>query len=140
MTKTIQTIFLVDDDLDDQLLFQEALSEANDSINFLSACNGIEALEELHQLDVLPCVVFMDVNMPKMNGIDCLKELKKSDRLKLLPVVMYSTSCTLDFQKECFENGAANYIEKPYDFWELCNLIRQILANGITAKYNKLPI
>ena len=138
MSQKIQTIFLVDDDVDDQLLFQEALSETDNSIQFICASNGIDAIEKLITLNNLPCVIFMDVNMPKMNGIDCLKELQKIQNLKDIPVVMYSTSCTLDLQKECFAIGAVDYIEKPYDFWQLRNMLQYMLVNGI--RKNNVPI
>jgi len=138
VSQKIQTIFLVDDDVDDQLLFQEALSETDNSIQFICASNGIDAIEKLTALNNLPCVIFMDVNMPKMNGIDCLKELQKRQNLKNIPVIMYSTSCTLGFQKECFASGAVDYIEKPYDFWQLRNMLQYMLVNGI--RKNNVPI
>jgi CheY-like chemotaxis protein len=132
VTKKINTILLVDDDPDDQLLFAEALQDANDAVLCLTADNGIEALSKLNFGTVeLPDLIFMDVNMPRMNGIDCLKEIKKTDSLKGIPVIMYSTSCSPAYQKECFDIGAALYIEKPSDFARLCSLLKQITTQGI---------
>lgn len=132
MTQKIKTILLVDDDPDDQLLFAEALHDADDAVLCLTADNGIDALSKLNfGAMLLPNVIFMDVNMPKMNGIDCLKELKKTNLLKDIPVIMYSTSCSPDYQKECFDNGAVLYVEKPSDFLQLCNLLKQIVTEGI---------
>lgn len=65
-----------------------------------------------------------------MNGIDCLKALKSCERLQLLPVIMYSTSRILEYQKQCFSNGAADYIEKPNDFTVLCSIIREFLEKA----------
>lgn len=132
MTNKIKTILLIDDDHDDQLLFKDALSEVDDSVVFLSACNGIDALEKLNSEEIAkPDLIFMDVNMPKMNGIDCLREIKKSENLKTLPVMMYSTSSFSEYQKECFENGAIDYIVKPDDYWLLCDKLKNILNTEI---------
>ena len=132
MSQKIRTILLVDDDPDDQLLFAEALHDADDAVLCLTADNGIDALSKLNfGTIVLPNLIFMDVNMPRMNGIDCLKEIKKTDLLKDIPVIMYSTSCSPAYQKECFNSGAALYMEKPSDFMQLCNVLKQIITQGI---------
>lgn len=135
MTHKIKTILLVDDDHDDQHLFKEALSEADSSIHYLCAFNGIDALEKLNSEETTtPDLVFMDVNMPKMNGIDCLKEIKKSENLRQIPVMMYSTSSFSEYQKECFENGAIDYIVKPDDYLQLCNKLKDILNSELPIK------
>jgi len=129
---------LVDDDSDDQLLFQEALSEADSAITFQSACNGIDALEKLNSEGYnLPDLIFMDVNMPKMNGIDCLIEIKKSEKLKMLPVMMYSTSSFSQYQKECFEHGAIDYIVKPDDYGRLCETLKNIINSELPISSNE---
>lgn len=141
MTQKIKSILLVEDDLDDQLLFREALSEVDNSISYLSAVNGINALEVLNYSEnTLPSIIFMDVNMPKMNGIDCLKELQKLQKFQLLPVIMYSTSCSLEHQQECFKNGAIGYFEKPNNFDELCSKIKCVLEMEIASIHNNNPI
>jgi len=127
-----KTILLVDDDQDDQLLFTEALNEADAAVLCLTAMNGIDALEKLNSgFALMPNLVFMDVNMPRMNGIDCLKKIQQSAVLKDIPVVMYSTSCSPAYQKECFDNGAVHYMEKPNDFAQLCNSLKRIVTHGI---------
>jgi len=127
-----KTILLVDDDPDDQMLFKEALEDVGSTVLYLTACNGIDALDKLNMaFSVLPDLVFMDVNMPKMNGIDCLKKMQQSAVLKDIPVVMYSTSCPPSFQKDCFDNGAAHYMEKPSDFVALCGALERIMTQGI---------
>lgn len=131
---------MVDDDSDDQLLFHEALSEADNAIKFQSACNGIDALEKLNSDGYnLPDLIFMDVNMPKMNGIDCLIEIKKSEKLKMLPVMMYSTSSYSQYQKECFEHGAVDYIVKPDDYGRLCQTLKNIINSELPIS-SKEPI
>jgi CheY-like chemotaxis protein len=140
VSKKIRAILLVDDDQDDQLLFHEALSEADTSVACLSAVNGIDALEKLNSGSIaIPDVIFMDVNMPKMNGLDCLLALQKSPGLKAIPVIMYSTYCSSDFQKKCTDNGAIGYIEKPTDFWQLCGQLKHILKDGTGFLKNNIP-
>lgn len=91
----IRDILLVDDDLDDVDLFREALNEVDSLVNFHSAKNGLEALELLHSTQIItPDLIFLDINMPAMNGWRCLAELKNTPLLKQIPVVMYSTSAT----------------------------------------------
>lgn len=120
----------MDDDPDDQLLFKEALSVADTSIACFTSGDGIDALEKLQSGTIpFPDVIFMDVNMPRMNGIQCLAELQKSASLKTISVIMYSTSSY--YKDECFGNGAVDYMEKPNDFGELCNRIELLLSNGL---------
>ena len=141
MAQKITSILLVDDDQDDQLLFREALLEANAAIKYLCASNGNDALEKLNLGSIpVPDLIFMDVNMPKMNGIDCLKELQKSDKFKNIPVIMYSTSCSPDYQKQCFALGAVDYMEKPNDFLQLCAKIKAITAKGLSLADNDMPL
>lgn len=140
MREKIRSILLVDDDPDDQFLFQEALSETDGSILYLSSYNGLEAIEKLNSGEIeIPDVIFLDVNMPRMNGIDCLKELQKYEKLKNLPVLMYSTSCSADSQKESFKNGAVGYVQKPNDFWQLCDKLKVILSKGLDFR-NDMPL
>jgi len=132
VSQTIRTILLVDDDPDDQMLFSEALFAANAAVIYTSAVDGIDALEQLHpEAKILPDLIFMDVNMPRMDGISCLKEIRKSDNLREIPVVMYSTSSY--YQKECIEYGALDYIEKPNDYMQLCNTLKNILNSHLPA-------
>lgn len=141
MSKKIRTILFVDDDQDDQLLFQEALLEADNTAVYLSASDGVDLFEKLNAADIaVPDLIFMDINMPKMNGLDSLKELKRSERFKSIPVIMYSTSSSKELQKECLENGAIGYVEKPSDFDEICAKIKNILHNGLLFHHNDLPL
>jgi CheY-like chemotaxis protein len=101
---------------------------ADPSIQLQIAGDGVDALEKLHAQKDLPDVIFMDVNMPRMNGIECLKELNKS-ALQSIPVIMYSTSS--HYKRECLDNGAVDYIEKPSDFEQLCHKIKSVLHKGL---------
>jgi CheY-like chemotaxis protein len=139
VSKKIQSILLVDDDIDDQLLFQEALTEVDGAVRCITAGNGIDALEKLHTSVIFTDIIIMDVNMPMMNGMECLKALKASEKFSAIPVIMYSTSCSADCQKECFDSGAEGYMEKPSDFVLLCSQIENIVNFGLPAT-QKMPV
>lgn len=137
----MRTILFVDDDQDDQLLFQEALLEADGTAVYISASDGVDLFEKLNAVELpTPDLIFMDINMPKKNGIDSLKELKRSERFKSIPVIMYSTSSSKEHQKECIENGAIGYVEKPSDFDQICAKIKSILYNGLLFRQNDVPL
>jgi CheY-like chemotaxis protein len=86
------TLLAVDDDQEDLEIFCEAIQEINPSITCLVAYNGREAISLLSKLTVLPKIIFLDHNMPQMDGKQCLHYLKKDERYKTIPVVIYSTS------------------------------------------------
>lgn len=138
VSKTIQSILLVDDDSDDQLLFQEALAEVDAVVRCFIANNGADALEKLNTSLIFPDIIIMDVNMPMMNGMECLRALKRSEEFRDIPVIMYSTSCSNDCQQECYDNGALAYMEKPSDFILFCSHIEHILKFGVPA-IQKMP-
>lgn len=140
VNKKIQSILLVDDDQDDQLLFQEALAIADVAVRYSSACNGIDALEQLSVAKQLPDVMVIDVNMPKMNGIDCLRAIKQSDRLHTIPVIMYSTSCSKEYHQDCLNSGAVAFMKKPSDFSELSAKIKQILNFAFSKSDTQMSI
>jgi len=126
MTQKIRSILLVDDDPDDRLLFEEALSKADNSVQLKTAVDGIDALEKLDMYSGnFPDLIFMDVNMPRMDGINCLKQVKGSPNFDAIPVLMYSTSSY--YREQCLSLGAIDYIEKPNDFQKLCERVKTII-------------
>lgn len=131
----LNTILLVDDDADDRFLFEEALNVAAPSITLQTAVDGVDALNQLSD-GAQPDIIFMDVNMPRMNGIDCLRELQKSAS-RDIPVIMYSTSS--HYKKECTDCGAVDYIEKPNDFEKLCSKLKSVISNGQPAAQRTTP-
>ena len=96
MTKFIR-FFLVDDDMDDILIFREVLQDVNPTIDFRSAADGHEALSILRtKNNDLPDVIFLDLNMPQKNGYECLEEIRNNKTLQDIPVVVFSTSNSND--------------------------------------------
>src|SRR4051794_40368807 len=112
-----KTFFIVDDDIDDQELFMEAVSEVDQSIECISASDCEEALDLLKSGKVvLPDMIFLDLNMPRLNGKQCLAELKRQANLKHIPVIIYSTSSEKKDIEETTKLGAAHFLTKPNKF------------------------
>lgn len=123
------TVLIIDDDEDDVYFFMEAVKEVDNSIKCISSNNAIEALALLKRKDTYrPDFIFLDLNMPRMNGRQCLSEIKKIDSLFRIPVFIYSTSNTED-TKELKQLGATDYFTKPYRFTELLSLVQEVLVN-----------
>jgi CheY-like chemotaxis protein len=136
--KTLQ-ILLADDDEADRLLFKDAFAELALKTKVQMVKNGIELMEWLNKDDIrLPHLLFLDLNMPLKNGIECLKEIKSNDRLKNISIAIYSTSDNEKDMDETFLNGANIYITKPNDF----GMLKQILnkAVSVTNFYEGNPV
>jgi DNA-binding response OmpR family regulator len=119
---------LVDDDLDDQKFFDEALKVVNKSIRLYAAKDGIDAIEQLNV--VTPDIILLDLNMPRMNGVEFLQELKNSNRFREIPVVIYSSFLSTCDKVEVMALGAKQFVRKPIAFGETVHTIRQILESG----------
>lgn len=125
-------ILLADDDDDDRLFFKDAIDEIKVRTVVTMVKDGVELMEYLGQPETqLPNLIFLDLNMPRKGGMECLKEIRSTNKLKDLSIAIYSTSSSeLDIE-ETFVRGANIYIKKPNDFDELKN----ILAKVITIKW-----
>jgi|SRR6478735_7203905 len=126
MTSKTLTFFLVDDDIDDVSLFQEMLSEVDPSIKFAHANDGQDALDQLLSKSTTPDLIFLDLNMPRMDGIQCLKQIKQADELKDIPVIMYTTSSHSQDIEETMLHGAVCFITKPSSIRELESILSSI--------------
>lgn len=112
--KNRKCIMIVDDDADDRELFVKAVKEFDPYIECITARDGRYALDLLHDpVSELPNLIFLDLRMPRFNGKKCLYELKKDERLKHIPVIIYTTSKELDESKELKEMGAVHFMSKP---------------------------
>jgi len=124
-----QTILLVDDDEEDQEIFQDALKEIDPLILCSFANDGEEAMALLGgDAVVKPDMMFIDMNMPKLNGKQVLRELKNSGSLEDIPVVMYSTFFGPKDIDEINALGAVHYMVKATKFSDLCDALREILS------------
>ncbi len=127
---TRKHIFLIDDDEDDRWLFSEALARTAPDVLCSSASSGPEAISILASMKELPDFIFLDLNMPGMDGKKCLSQLKSHPRLRAIPVIVYSTS---NFHKDMDETkalGASEFIIKPADYTALCEMFRTRFADN----------
>ena len=126
MSKSL-ILFLVDDDTDDAALFQEVLLEASPSTIFEWAKDGHDALEKLATATALPDLIFLDLNMPRMGGKECLAILKNDTRVQRVPVIMYTTSSLSKDIEETMLSGAECFITKPSSSNELKSILSAII-------------
>ncbi|OQP47484.1 hypothetical protein A4H97_08310 [Niastella yeongjuensis] len=119
-------LMLGDDDIDDIELFHEAVKEVRPDAELIVSYNGRQVLSKLQT--ETPAVIFLDINMPEMNGWECLKYLKDDIALKDIPVVMYTTSSSkrdIDIARNL---GAFKLVTKPDRFQDLLKIISGILG------------
>jgi len=121
-------IALADDDEDDRFLFKDAIDEIKIKTKLSLFNNGKELMDYLTLPNViLPEVIFLDLNMPIKNGMQCLKEIRENPNLNDLSVAIYSTSSSEKDIEETFINGANIYINKPTNFAALKAAIEKVL-------------
>lgn len=124
-----KNIYLADDDEDDRELFQEALLEVCKESMLTFAKDGVELMDILYQPPVpMPDVIFLDLNMPAKNGFECLEEIKKNDKLKALPVIIFSTTVQEESVNRVYKDGANFYICKPSNFSQLKRTLAKVLS------------
>lgn len=128
MSKKILNIALADDDDDDRLLFKLAIEELAVSTEMFFFKNGQELMDYLNLPGTtLPNLIFLDLNMPFKNGMQCLKEIRQTTALKDIAIAIYSTSSSEKDIEETFVNGANIYINKPPNFSTLCDVIEKVI-------------
>ncbi len=122
-------VLLADDDVDDCLFFEVALK----GFLLIETLTAVHDGEQLMQLLMnpekeLPHVLFLDLNMPRKNGFECLSEIKTNQQLKSLPVIMFSTSFEQEVVDLLYKNGAHYFIRKPSEFSQFKKIIQQTLT------------
>jgi CheY-like chemotaxis protein len=129
-------LLLADDDEDDCLFFAEALEELPLSTHLTSVHDG-EQLMQFLKAEQLPHVLFLDLNIPRKNGFECLSEIRLDKKLKGLFVIIFSTSSEQDIVNMLYKNGAHHYIRKPTEFSHLKKVIHKaltVVAEGLPAR------
>lgn len=124
--KTNKPVLLVEDDVVDQMTVKRAFRDVKIVNRLDIAGNGLEALDLLRGGGDLPCVILLDLNMPKMNGLEFLRELRKDKQLKYLSVVVLTTSKEDRDKIESFRMNVAGYMIKPVDYHQFVDMIRTI--------------
>ncbi len=122
-------ILLADDDLEDHTIFQEAFEGIKMNTVVETVKDGVELMRHFEKSEVaLPHILFLDLNMPKKSGIECLDEIKKMSSLKDVAIVIYSTSGSERDIEESFVRGANVYMQKPSDFARLKKLLAEVIT------------
>jgi len=125
--RTSKPILLVEDDRVDAMTVEHALKDLKVTNKLVHTNNGEEALEYLRdRSNKKPCIILLDLNMPKMNGIEFMKIVKDNDVLKTIPVVVLTTSQEEQDVVESFKLSVAGYIVKPVDYKKFVEAIRTV--------------
>ncbi|MBM1104570.1 response regulator [Aurantibacter crassamenti] len=129
MPTTQPLIFLTDDDRDDLTMFQEALLEIDSNIRFKGFENGVELMERLLKVDEeLPNAIYLDLNMPLMNGEECVDDIRAEARFNEIPIIIYS-SYVDELKMDIIQKKGANlYLVKPSSFDNLKSALRKSLG------------
>lgn len=124
-------IILVDDDEDDRMFFTDAFEELKIKTKVATYNDGVYLMEYLKGTeDSLPDIIFLDLNMPRKSGMECLKEIKEDDRYKDIVIVIYSTSASEQDIEATFVKGANVYIKKPSNFKTLKKLLSHVVSTN----------
>ncbi|MFI5129552.1 MAG: response regulator [Chitinophagales bacterium] len=126
-------VLLADDDPDDRLLFKKAFSELSLRTIVQTVNDGIELMELLtKKAALLPKIIFLDLNMPRKNGLECLREIKNNKKFKEILIAIYSTSASEKNIEDAFRFGANVYIHKPSDF----RILKKVLDRTVVASWH----
>lgn len=135
MNKRI-SVFLIDDDYDDQKFFHMAAKRIHGAVYCEFADDGLKALKKLSGSKFKPEIIFIDINMPLMNGIECLQEIKKLKRLEGVPLYMYSTSADPQIISSCIALGATGVVKKLPNVQFLSERLWEIFSELNVKRYN----
>ncbi len=128
-------ILLAEDDEDDSQFFEEALNSIENCPTLIRARDGVELTGLLNSMTSLPNLIFLDLNMPRKNGAQCLLEIREQQELLNVPVVVLSTSSNKDIIDTMYQSGANLYIQKPSDH----HMWKRALAKVLRLDWNMQP-
>ncbi|WP_308993677.1 response regulator [Mariniflexile litorale] len=129
MEKTKLNLLLADDDIDDCDFFKDALEEISVPANLSTVNNGVELMNLLLTEPVnYPDIIFLDLNMPRKSGMECISEIKAIDKLNHIPIIIYSTSLDMNVVNLLYDKGAHYYIQKPGKFAVLKKVIKEAIT------------
>ena len=120
-----KNFFLIDDDPDELDIFSEALHEVDPACSCVWAESPGRALEILKTR--VPDIIFLDINMPRMDGFECLKEIRKVEALANVPVILYSNGINDEACKKAISLGASGCVRKAADIPKLSSIIRRVM-------------
>lgn len=121
-------ILLAEDDEDDQELIKLAFSKVTTQHDFKIVNNGQEVLDALSGRPEMPCMIILDLNMPRLDGLQTLKELRKEPKYTGIPIVIFTTSDDDDNKRISYSSGASDYFIKPATLKEFVNTAQKMLT------------
>ena len=126
----MKNIFLADDDADDRKFFEDALKQVTIPTNLTLASDGLELMSNLETViePPPPDIIFLDINMPRKNGFQCLEEIRNTPKLKDIPVVIFSTTDNEEAVNKTYQHGANHYVCKPSSFELLVKAVETVLT------------
>jgi CheY-like chemotaxis protein len=124
-----RTIFLAEDDIDDQEFLKDALQTIDPAIQLVSFSSGLKFISRLSETDDqhLPCLIVLDYNIPEINGAEILEQLRKQDRYATIPKVVWSTSDSQLYRQNCLSCGARAYLVKPSSISGITEIAKEML-------------
>jgi CheY-like chemotaxis protein len=133
-------IFLAEDDADDRMFFEDVLKEVSINTNLVMADDGVELMSVLEEtVPPPPDIIFLDLNMPRKNGFECLKEIRQTDKLSKIPVIIFSTSDNAQAIDKTYSLGANYYMQKPRTFALLKKAIETVLSTELESGGKQVP-
>lgn len=128
MGQTNLHLLLADDDTDDCDFFNDAVDEISDNIKLSIVDDGVQLMGFLKDTSHTPDLIFLDLNMPKKSGMECISEIKSMDRLSQSSIIIYSTSLDQSVVSYLRAMGADHYIQKPAEFKSITSVISKAIA------------
>ncbi len=140
MKQQRKIVLVAEDDPDDRLLLQEAFEEKGYEVPLHFVNDGVELIDYLVQVGEgsgpWPSVILLDINMPRMNGLQALERIKSHSRMKTIPCAMLSTSTSPDMVALAYQLGASSYFQKPATFQEMVELAGVIHLSWLSLPHN----
>ncbi|MDB5205744.1 MAG: response regulator receiver protein [Flavisolibacter sp.] len=124
----VRNLVLAEDDSEDAEIFQDILNDVSSGINLSVVSNGLLLMNLLHTTQELPDIIFLDMNMPLKNGLQCLQEIRNFDKWNHIRIIILSTSSQPELVKTAYELGAELYLEKPTSYSKFKMLIKECLV------------
>jgi CheY-like chemotaxis protein len=132
--KIFGSILCVDDDEDDASLLESAVATLHEGLVFVKCYGGKEALDFLKETATLPNIILLDVNMPLMNGFECLSHIRGNNRFDGIPVIMLSTSARPKDVEAALELGAHKFFTKPNTYKQIHSMMSEIIVECLVEK------
>ena len=128
-------VILADDDMDDSFIFNAAVEQSTEPIKLTVAEDGQKLLKFLES-DSNPDIIFLDINMPFHNGIECLANIRANKKFDKVPVVMYSTTSNKLNIEACYNGGANLFVVKPNTFEEVDRMVKTICSKNWISNFH----